>query len=74
MQKLYLFVISFLLVSCSQLSQTEKELNEVLNTSLELKMFETVLHRDSTLAFIQLRETHEFLILLPIRWTKITTC
>jgi hypothetical protein len=58
---LFPFLTVSLLMACSSPSQTEKELREVLNKPLGIKVFSTVQHRDSTLIFDKFREAHEFL-------------
>ncbi|TCO04415.1 hypothetical protein [Natronoflexus pectinivorans] len=59
----YLFTIS----SCTQPSQTEKELREVLNSHLNIEMFESLLHKDSTISYKQFREAHSYLSVIYLQ-------
>ncbi|ASB47950.1 hypothetical protein [Alkalitalea saponilacus] len=58
---LFLLALTILLVSCSQSSQTEKELREVLNSQLNIDIFKTIQHRDSLISMQQLREKYNHL-------------
>ncbi|WP_062125795.1 hypothetical protein [Geofilum rubicundum] len=62
MKKIPFFVIFIILsYSCSQTSQTEKELAEVLGTRLNIEMFDTIQYRDSLISMEQLRKKHSHL-------------
>ncbi|ASB47941.1 hypothetical protein [Alkalitalea saponilacus] len=50
-----------MLTSCSQPSQTEQELREVLNSTLKIEMFQIIQHRDSLISMEQFRERYNHL-------------
>jgi hypothetical protein len=56
-----LYLMLFLFISCTQPTQTEKELREVLNTQLNLTMLDAVLHKDSVLSLLSYRGIYEFM-------------
>lgn len=64
---LFPITLTILFISCSQPSQTEQELREVLNTTLNIEMFESVQHRDSLISMQQLREKHSHLSVVYLR-------
>lgn len=53
--------LAILLVSCSQPSQTEKDLKEVLNSSLNLEKFDTIQHKGSLLTLQELYDNYDFI-------------
>lgn len=53
--------LAILLVSCSQPSQTEKDLKEVLNSSLNLGKFDTIQHKGSLLTLQELYDSYDYI-------------
>ena len=64
---LFSLLLTILLFSCSPPTQTEQELKQVLNTPLEITMFDTILHRDTHITMQQLREKYTYLSVVYLR-------
>lgn len=62
--KLVFFLFLF---SCTQVSQSEKELRKVMNTFLHLNQFETVLHKNSIITFQELRNMYDHLSIIYLQ-------
>lgn len=61
------FIILLFLFSCNQISSTEKELREIINTSLQVKQFDTVIHKSTILPFKEVREMHDYLSIIHLQ-------
>lgn len=61
MRILYKILLASLFVSCSNLSQSEKELKKIIGKTLEINMFDIVQHKDTNYSVKFIRESHEFL-------------
>jgi hypothetical protein len=57
---LFVLLTVSLLMACSQLSQTEKELREVLNTSIQFGTLDTITHMGSLLTLKQLCDSYKY--------------
>lgn len=64
--KLILFYSVFLF-SCTQLSQTEKDLRAVVNTSLSLENLDTVMHKGAEISLIKLKKMHNYLSVIHLQ-------
>lgn len=53
--------------SCSQLSQSEKELRENINKTLHLSMFETVQQANTLFTYDEFRNQHKFLSIIYLQ-------
>ena len=60
MKNTLLFTLVFI-ISCSQPSQTEKDLRENINKTLNLEMFETVHQGNNLLSFNELKQQFQYL-------------
>lgn len=57
----FTLALSVILIFCSQPSQTEKDLKEVLNSSLNLEKFDTIQHKGSLLTLQELYDNYDFI-------------
>ena len=58
---LFPLALAMLLLSCSQPSQTEKDLKKVLNSSLNLGKFDTIQHKGSLLTLQALYDNYDYI-------------
>ncbi|SKC06788.1 hypothetical protein SAMN03080601_01834 [Alkalitalea saponilacus] len=61
------FILLLMLASCAQPSQTEQELREALNSTINIEMFEIIQHRDSLISMEQFRERYNHLSVIYLQ-------
>jgi hypothetical protein len=64
---LALFLKTLFLSYCSRPSQIETELREILNTPLEIELFEAVLYNDTVSPFQQFRNKYDFITVVYLQ-------
>lgn len=61
------FIFLIISSSCTQLSQTEKDLRENINKTLHLNMFETVQQANSLLSYKEFREQNNYISVIYLQ-------
>lgn len=66
-KSIFYLTLCVFIVSCSNTSQPEKDLREVINKKLNIEISNKIMHRDSLVSIQELREKHSHLSVIYLK-------